>query len=459
MFYFKNLKKLLWHQKLAVQGSTMKHLRQLRHWQWLGRGEIDRLQNQRLSTLLCFSYEHVPYYREILQKHKVVDISGAVNLDNFIRLPLLGKNTLKTCLDILKSNDLSERNWFYNYSGGSTGEPVRFIQDKAYRDWGEANKLLNDEWTGYSFAKGQILLWGSEQDLFVGKETPKTHVRRWLRNEICLNAFRMTPDRMRAYVERINRVKPVRIFAYANSMVELARFVENGKHSVHTPQYIKTTASNLYQPMREIIERVFRAQVFDCYGSRELGDIASECDHHQGLHLLALTHHLEILRPDGSRCQPGEEGEIVITSLTNYAMPLIRYRIGDMGAWAEEKCTCGRGLPLLKNVAGRVTEVFVKRDGGVVLPEYLIHLVGVVLNSGWIFKYQVIQEDYDLIRVRIAPVQYTHRTEIYSNEMREISQKIKLVMGMDCRVDFDFVNDIESNPSGKYQYTISNVRN
>ncbi len=440
-----------------MQGNTLKHLRQLDQWQWMSQEQILTLQQERLKRLLSFACRHVPYYREVLKSCKVVNGSGAVNLNNFDRIPLLEKKTLRAGFDKLKSDEQHKLNWRYTTSGGSTGEPVCVIHDKEYSDWGQATKILDDEWSGYSIGTKQILLWGSEQDLFVGRETLKTHIRRCLRSELCLNAFRMTPERMASYVEKINNYQPVRIFAYSNSIYELARFVENKGLEVYSPRSVKTTASNLHKHMRNKIENIFNAPVYDCYGSREVGDIACECDHHEGLHVFAPTHYVEILRPDGSPTEPGEAGELVVTLLTNYAMPLIRYRIGDMGVWAGNPCTCGRGLPLLREVTGRMTDVFIKRDGGVVLPEYIIHLVGVVLNKGWILKYQVIQQDYDLVLVLIVPRdRVTHLA--YADEKKTIDEKIRLVMGQECRVEFKFVDDIAPTATGKYRYTISKIK-
>jgi phenylacetate-CoA ligase len=189
-----------------------------------------------------------------------------------------------------------------------------------------------------------------------------------------------------------------------------------------------------------------------------MGDIACECGIHNGLHVCMPTHHVEILRTDGSVCGPGELGEIIVTSLINYAMPLIRYRIGDMGMWAKVPCSCGRNWPLLKRISGRVTDVFTKKDGGIVSPEYLIHLIGVELNSGWVRKYQVVQEAHENLRVLIQPMKSVSDPNCYyKKETENISNKIRLAMGHDCRIDYEFVKSIAPTASGKYRYTISKV--
>jgi phenylacetate-CoA ligase len=191
----------------------------------------------------------------------------------------------------------------------------------------------------------------------------------------------------------------VGIRAYVESIHELARFIEARGLQVHSPRAISTAAGTLHPAVRELVERVFRAPVFDHYGSRETNGIAGECDHHQGLHVSALTYRFELLRADGTPCGPGELGEVVLTSLVNYAMPLIRYRIGDMAEWAEQPCSCGRAWPLLRAVQGRVTDNFVAGDGTLVHGAYFRHLF---FFRDWIRKFQIVQEAQDRVRFRIV---------------------------------------------------------
>lgn len=444
--------------KLAIRGRVLQNLAQLRSWYGMPGDALQELQRRRLGELLEHAYKNVPYYRRVLGAAGVFDSSGSIRHERFSQIPCLGRDELSENFDQLKSLDLTSRRWRVNSSGGSTGEPVRFIQDNGYADWSMALKLLYDEWTDCRISDAKVLLWGSERDLFVGRETFRTRLGRWLKNEIWLNAFRMDLRRMQDYLDELMRAQPRQILAYADSIYELAQFAGKAGIQPHQPKAIMTSAGTLHPHMREVVERVFRAPVYNRYGSREAGDMACECSHHQGLHVSPLTHHIEILRSDGTPAAATEPGEIVITLLTNFAMPLVRYRIGDMGAWSSNQCTCGSSWPLLQEVTGRITDVFRKRDGSVVLPEYFIHVVGVVLNTGWIRKYQVVQEDFESIRVLIVPSEQTPDfEETYAGEVNTIIDRIKLVMGRDTRVVITFVEDIPRTASGKYRYTISRI--
>lgn len=450
------IRKILWELKLAIKGNYLKYLSEVTHWQGLSGSQLQTMQQDRLKMLLTHAYFHVPYYHAILHEAMVVNENGQVNLDNFHRIPFLTKEIIRARFSDLKANDINTRKWYENTSGGSTGEPVRFIQDKYYGEWSAAITMLCDSWTGYTTGQRKIILWGSERDLFLGRETKKIRFGRWLKNEIWLNSFRMTPEHMRSYVKKINESNPVQILAYAESIYELSRFIEREGLSVYSPRAIMTSAGTLYPHMREVIEKVFRSPVFNRYGSREVGNIACECDKHEGLHLFAPIHYAEILKRDGSFADRNEAGEIVITSLINYAMPLIRYRIGDMGIWSKSKCSCGRNWPLLMQVTGRTTDTFLRKDGTQVHGEYFTHLF---YFQDWVKKFQIIQESYNHIKVLIVLRENTENVvEQYSERLNEITEKIHLVMGNDCKVDFENVEDVLPTASGKYRYTISKVK-
>ena len=431
--------------------------RQLLVKQFLPAGETGRLHSRKLGRMLRFSCTHVPYYRE---QFRALGLTGrdaqARPLEVLAALPLLDKTILRERFEDLQSNDLGNRRWFFNTSGGSTGEPVRFVQDGAYQNRMMGGKALFDNWSGYASGEPQVRLWGSERDLLTGREDVRTRVGRWLRNETPLNTFRMSDADMRHYVETINRVAPVQVLAYAESAFELACFIEREGLKIHSPRAVMTSAGTLYPHMREAIERVFGARVFNRYGSREAGDIACECEGHRGLHVNPYTHRVEIVSEDGSPCAPGRTGEIVVTLLTNEAMPLLRYRIGDMAAWAQGPCSCGRSWPLLEQVSGRVMEVFRRRDGSPVVPEYFIHFIGVTMRGelNFIKKFQVIQEGFDKLKMLVVPrVGKEEARRQLSAKKEMLDDLVVKVMGERCGLEVLLVEDIPKTPSGKYCWT------
>lgn len=449
-------RRLLFETSLGINGPWMPRLEQLRRWQDLGEEGARKLSEERLARILEHAARHVPYYRDLFRDHGLVS-GGRVRVGALTEIPCLDRATLRREFDRLHSDDLARRSWKLNATGGSTGEPVRFIQDRESDAWRTAVELLFDEWLGLRLGMRRVVLWGSVRDLVAGRETLKVRFYRWRRNESWLNSFRMTPAQMRAFAERINEWRPAHILGYADSLYEFSRFLEHSGLTVHAPDSIMSSAGTLPPHHRETIERVFRAPVFNRYAAREFGGIAGEDGAHDGMVVAAPDKYVEVLRPDGSPAGPREEGELAITSLTNYAMPLIRYRIGDRGCLAERR-SAGTGWPVLTQVTGRITDTFVRPDGGVVSSLYFIHLVGVVLSARWIRRFQVIQEDPSLIVVLLVlEPPLTESSPEFVLGTREVADKIRVVMGETCAVEFQVRDDIPADPSGKYRYAISRV--
>lgn len=450
----KSIKSAISAIRIMTQPGVLKHLRAIERWQWLSPENSRNVQEKQLRKLIQYAYKNVPYYREVLAGAKIADASGNIDTERFAEIPFLDKGIIRNRFDELATDELNKRTWYVNTSGGSTGEPLKLLQDKEYDNWNRAIKLLHNQWTGYTLGSGEARLWGSRNDMLIGRETTWTHFSRWMKQEVWLNAFRMKPEEMRAYVRRLNTVKPTQILAFAESIYDLARLIEREGLLTHKPRSIVSSSGTLFPHMRETVERVFQAPVFDRYGSRELGNVACECAAHNGLHVSAPTHYVEVMRDDQTPAAKGEVGEIVVTVLNNYAMPLIRYRVGDMGKWAEASCACGRSWPLLKEVTGRVTDRFLKKDGTMIWGTFFTTLFW---HNDWAEKVQVIQDDYDHLRVLMVRSAANCSSEDIERGLSVIATKIYDTMGRECRVDFDFVDEIAQTESGKFRHAVSRL--
>ncbi len=402
-----------------------------------------------LARMLNHCERHVPYYAELIsQRGRPFE----QNPESYLaQLPILTKELIRRNFDQLKSDDLPQRRWFYNTSGGSTGEPVRLIQDRAFTDRQMAVQMLSYDWAGRKFGERAVRVWGSERDILQGSVGLKMQTLNRLTNDTWFNAFRMTPQAMHRFVSALNAHPPKLIVAYAQAIYELARFVEREKMTVVPQSAILTSATTLYPFMREKIEAVFQCKVFDRYGSREVGDIACECPSHAGLHVLPWLNYVEVVDEKGNPVPPGVEGNLIVTNLSNYAMPLIRYWIGDRGILSPEtNCACGRQGQIMAKVSGRNADAFRTADGTLVYGAYFTHLL---YFKAWVLKFQVIQTSYASIIFKIVKASSDLRPE----ELDEIAENTRAVLGRDCAVRFEFVDDIPPSPSGKYRYTISEV--
>ena len=437
----------LWTLRLAAAG-VFPLLRELRDLSGAAAEAMRAAQRSRLSALLLHAAGQVPYYRSVLADAGVVD-GGAVHLDAFERLPLLDKPTIRSRFEDLTSTDAARRRPHTNTSGGSTGEPLRFLQDEATDRWKTATKLLFDGWTGYRRGEPFAILWGASRDL--SDTSLRTRIGSSLRNELALNAYLMPESVMDAYLAKLDAFKPRLILAYAQSIYQLALHAQRRGHALTPPRAVMTSATNLEPEMRTTIERVFGAPVFDRYGSREVGDIA--CVNGDGgcLVVSPLTHYLEVVDEDGRVVPDGTPGELVVTLLSNYSMPLIRYRIGDAGTMGPPSGSSQ--WPRLTQVLGRVTDIFYTASGDQVYGGYFTRLF---YGKSWVAQFQVVQESYAHIVVRVVP-----RGAVDGNlidaERLSVTRAVRDAMGADCRVDFLVVDAIEVGPTGKRRYTMSKV--
>jgi phenylacetate-CoA ligase len=410
---------------------------------------LRQLQDEKLEKLLLHAYSNVPYYGRILPETGVIK-NGRVFLENFGNIPVLTKDIIRREGENLYSKDHKQRHSYKNSSGGSTGEPIEFRQDRQYQAWGLAARFLYNLWADKDVGQPEIKLWGSERDIFEGSEKISTRLRRYGFNVLLLNSFAMSNTVMARYVKLWNNFRPRMVWAYTSSIYEFGLFVRKSGVQIYSPTSIICTAETLTEDVRRITEDIFKCPVLNQYGSREVGVIAAECLEKHGLHALTLNNKVEILDDSIRACSLGQMGGIYITTLQNYSMPLIRYEIGDTAVVAEKQiCGCGRNWPLIGSVTGRISDHFRTKDGQMVHGEYFTHLLYHKKN---IEKFKFIQHAYDDVEVMIQT-----GGNIEADIYKDIEAKVKFVLGDDCKVRFNTVKQIPTTPSGKYIYTVSEI--
>ena len=408
------------------------------------------LQRKRLFDAVDYAVKNIPYYRNVASEREI-NYSAETIFEDIKKFPVLTKSIIRNKGDEL-TNTAAVKSFVVNTSGGSTGEPVKLLQDRGYvlQDAAE----YSDELAGYRIGDKLTLLWGSEKDIFARtKSLPLRLFNRTIRRTQFLNSFRMSENDMYDYVNKINRFKPRTILAYVQSIYELSGFIKEKDLEIHSPHSIIVSAGTLFPDFRETIEEVFRCKVYNRYGSREVGCIAMECECHRGLHIHTLNQYIEVLSDDDAAVDAGKEGRIIITNLTNRVMPLIRFEIGDIGALSLEECDCSRTTPLLQSVLGRTVNVFKTRKGDKIDGEFFTHLF---YGADFVRKFQFHQTEYERIEVLIE----SSADDLLEQEkdfFSDMTKKIRLVMGDECKVEYTVCDCIEPSPSGKFIYTISDL--
>lgn len=398
------------------------------------RKTIAAFQEARLEKLIQHAYQTTPYYRELLK-------TGTTHISE---IPPLEKQDIRENLERLCSEAFTTGQRIKNATGGSTGTPLIFYQDRYY--WNQRNLSVYyfDRWAGWDLGEPQLVIWGTPAELS-GDDHWKHRLKTFWRNQYWLNGFHLTDATMHDLFQKMNRCNPQTILAYPSSLYQFARFVfDNGLKPGWGLKGIISSAEMLHRHYRALGEQVFDAKVYNRYGGREVGLIAMECTEGR-MHINCRDLYLEIDSPD-PYTQPGD---ILITQLNNYAMPFIRYRIGDIGVFSDEICSCGNQLPILADLLGRSTATFRTRT------ETLIHggyFTQQFYNVQGVSQFQLIQETLDRCVLKLViNEQWQEATR------HHLVQKIQEALGADVVVEVVFVNVIPLPASGKREFTISRV--
>ena len=398
------------------------------------RETIVAFQKERLETLLRHAYQTTPYYRELL-KTESPDIS---------EIPPLEKQDVREQLERLCSEAFSQEQRIKNATGGSTGTPLTFYQDRNY--WNQRNLSVYyfDRWAGWNFGEPQLIIWGAPADL-KGDEHWKHRLNNFWRNQYWLNGFHLTDEKMQAAFERMEQCYPQTILAYPSSLYQFATFLsEKGLTSRWQLKGIISSAEMLHLHYRALAEDVFNTKVYNRYGGREVGLIAMECTEGR-MHINCRDIYLEVDSPNPYT----EPGEILITQLNNYAMPFIRYRIGDIGCLSNEVCPCGNHLPILAELLGRTTATFRTRTGTLIHGGYFTRQF---YRIDGVSQFQIIQETLKHCVLKLViNEKWTDATRRY------LVQGIQRVLGGDVIITIEFVEEIPLSTSGKREYTISKL--
>lgn len=426
--------------------GVIKKLRYLEKSQWYSREKINSIQWGEIKRVIEHAYINTDFYRKKFDSvgMKPSDVKSPEDL---LRIPILTRKELNENRGRMISKTYEKSKIYKNYTGGSTGIPVIFYMTKEKKEWSHAIKLRYTKWYGSDIGEPTVRLWGAERD--VGKDISifKKIFNRYFLNVLTLNTFDLTEKKIMIFNQKIKKFKPNVIAAYVSSAYLFSKKIKEKNIKPPNVKSVFVTAEKLHDFQRDMIEKAILCDVYNNYGSREFGDIASECPEGRNLHINAEHVFVEIVK-NGKHCKSGEFGEILVTDLVNYGMPIIRYRIGDIGQAYFKKCICGRGLPLIKNISGRITDNFVKPDGGFVHGEFFTHLF---YNKNGIDQFQVIQEKKDLIIIRIKK-----SDKIDDKILKEMEKNIIKAMGK-VKIKFVFVEKMPLTETGKYRFTSSKI--
>ncbi|MCO6451737.1 MAG: phenylacetate--CoA ligase family protein [Caldilineales bacterium] len=431
---------------LAGYGDVMPYLRGLESSQWWPMDQIRELQNAKLRRLIHHVYTNVPFYRQWMDAH-CLHPNDFQSVEDLPRLPIVDKHVLTSNYpDFIRDQSIPQKRLVHAASSGSTAERLHYWTTKSQKARKWAGLFRWWEMVGYEFGKPYATFQlAPNQGL---RDVPILGQLEWsLLRHRWLSAQEMTNEVLAHYVDLLAKDQPVLLRSYAATVYYLARRMNEEGYRLHIPA-ILTTGETLTEHMRETIEQAFApGRVFNEYGGDGM-QIACECQQHQGMHINAETHIVEIIR-DGQPVAEGELGEIVLTNLEATAVPFIRYNIKDVGSLDSSPCACGRGLPRLAHLEGRLTDMFVTPDGHWLTVHQFTAFFAKVTS---VKAFQVIQRQVDDILIKLVV------DDSFSDaDHQRVLDTFRGYMGPNNHFTLEFVGDILLTPSGKRRFFISEV--
>jgi len=432
------------HERLKGHDSVARR-RALERSQYLPPAELATLQLGKLQAFLAEIGTHVPFYQARFAAAGF-DPAALNSVADLARLPVLTKADIRAHGGALKSDRAGPL--ARCTTGGSSGEPLIFYIGKARTSHDVAAKWRATRWWGVDIGDPELVVWGSPIELGA-----QDRVRRWrdaaLRSRL-LPAFAMSPADLDRYLAQIQAARPAMLFGYPSSLALIARHARARGVALDRLgiRVVFVTAEKLYDDQRADIAAVFGAPVANGYGARDAGFIAHECPA-GSLHISAEDIVVETLRPDGSAAGIGQPGEIAVTHLASADFPFVRYRTGDVGVLGDERCACGRTLPVLRSVEGRTTDFVVAQDGTAM---HGLALIYTLRDLPGVERFRIEQLSLDETRVQVvAGAGFDAAAEA------RIQRDFKARLGAGVTVRIERVAEIPAEASGKFRYVVSRV--
>jgi phenylacetate-CoA ligase len=435
-----------------VWESRIRHRPVIERWlelertQWLPLEELEVLQANALRRLVEHAYAHVPFYRARLERAGLVpsDIQSPADL---AALRILRRHELRGADRASLAPPLPT---LCKQTSGTTGEPLVFRYEPDSEHWRRAVKYRGYAWAGYRPGDRALHFWGApEPTPATWKRRLKVALDRRMHRDTYVHCAVMSDEHLREVVRVIEHEAPQVIVCYAQAGAELARYVlRNGLRTWPTIPVL-CGAERLLPHDRSDLAEAFGPAVFDTYGCREVMMIGAECEVHDGLHVAMENLIVEIVVEEHGIERPareGETGEVVITDLHNLGMPFLRYANGDVAtAGSTRRCACGRTLPRIRSVQGRVSEMLRDAHGAVVSGiaiSFLVQDLGEAVR-----QFQAIQHADRSVTINLVADDLPHDA---IDAVRRNGER--LLAGIDVAVQV--VPSLPRSPAGKHQLVI-----
>ncbi len=330
--------------------------------QWYTKEQHQQYQLIQLKKLLDYSYKNVPYYKRLFDEISLRP-ENVQDFNDFEKIPYLTRDIVRENSELLISKEYKKSDLRSVSTAGTTSLPLRFYEAK--------KKTYSVEWAYIASIWSAIGYDINKNNRFVTLRgtIPRKGYYEYRGLELVLSSFCLVEENMEDYVRRIEEFNPDYIRAYPSSIALLSDYIlKNGiKLDLSNLKVVLCASENIYDFQREIIKKAFNSKVYSHYGHSERCTLGGECEKSSYYHMLSEYGYTELINTNNSQTTEEDElGEVVCTGFTNYAMPFIRYRTGDIGVNTNKECECGRKYKLIKRIEGRIQDFFVDKSGSIV---------------------------------------------------------------------------------------------
>ena len=419
--------------------SIRKELEKWRSMQWLDKNELENIQLNGLKNILSHSKTNIAYYSEFFRSDFEVTSENSVEV--LKTLPFLTKGLIKKNLPH-RIIDKNRKTYTIESTSGSTGIYGEFFFDKEAYSKTIAIQSLWWEWASFKYGNKSIQTGITPNRGFIKKIKDilfQVHYR---------PAFNLDETSIISDLNKLSSKKIKYLMGYASSLFHYADIANKNDIKNIRLESLISWGDKLFPHYRELIRKVFNAEVYDTYGACEGTMIAAECENHK-LHIMSPHVFIELLDKNGNEVSPGEVGEVVVTRLDNYLMPLIRYKIGDLAIKSKNDiiCKCNRQLPIIEKVIGRDTDIIYTENGK---PLIIHFFTGIFAHYPEIKQFQIFhKKDFKL------EIRYLKGYNFEKSILKKIENEILAKAEDYIQVDFKSVKTIDSSRSGKLQMIIS----
>ncbi|MFH1371536.1 MAG: hypothetical protein ABII09_09670 [Planctomycetota bacterium] len=435
----------------SLGADIEKRLHELQDSQWLSHSELQQMQWRKLTKLLHNAYKNVPYYRRTWQEAGIHP-SDIRSWDDFKKVPFLTKGQVRENHSEMLSKEIKRMSLHHDSTGGSSGTPLRFVRPQDTKAWFWAAQYRGYGWFGIQLDDRQGRFYGMPFGLVSGY---KARMIDWVMNRRRISAFDMRDEQMRAFAQQMNRFRPVYLNGYAMAIGRFAEFMSREKNRARYTwiplKGVVSTSEVLTPTYKRLIEEVFECPVINEYGAAEIGLVAITCPK-GGFHVVCENVYLETIPAIDVELPPNVSSgpvEIVITDLHNYAMPFIRYKVGDLLKAAPDerlKCDCGRGSLLIGSVIGRDNSLVVTPEGKVLSGMVFDYLARYSLMKESGIRQFVARQDA-LDRITYYIVKDDHFSD---STLKYLSDTTRQYLGPSIIIDMKFVSQIPLTNKGKF---------